>query len=176
VEPAPRPLVPLGRLKWEIRNDMSAEPATAANEPTRVLHALLDALEALDIERAVDCFAEDSILELPYAPDGFPGYHVGREAIAAFLRRFPNYYRRIRYLDRRIDPFNDGIGLAAEYRGEWETVKGNPYNNTYVAFLWVRNGQITHLREFFNPLVWFESLGRTPALPAREGRNPGRAL
>lgn len=146
---------------------MNTASETEAGEPTRVLHAFLDALEALDIERAIDCFAEDGVLELPYAPEGFPGYHVGRSAIGAFLRRFPNYYRRIRYLDRRIDLFHDDGGLAAEYRGEWETVKGRPYNNSYVALLWVQNGQITRLREYFNPLIWLASLGRAPVLPSR---------
>jgi ketosteroid isomerase-like protein len=46
--------------------------------------------------------------------------------------------------------------------------KGRPYNNSYVAFLWVQNGQITRLREFFNPLVWLASLDRVPALPSRQ--------
>jgi ketosteroid isomerase-like protein len=144
---------------------MNATSDTEAGEAARVLHAFLNALEALDIEHAANFFAEDGVVELPYAPDGFPGYHVGREAIGAFLRRFPNYYRRIRYLDRRLDPFDDGSGLVAEYRGEWETVKGRPYNNSYVALLWVQNGQITRLREFFNPLVWLASLGRTSLPP-----------
>ncbi len=147
--------------------DVRAAPATETSEPAWVLHALLDALEALDPERAAGCFAEDGVLDLPYAPEGFPGYHVGREAITAFLRRFPTYYRRIRYLDRRIEPLRDGSGAAAEYRGEWETVKGRPYHNTYVALVRVRDGQITLLREFFNPLVWLESLGRAPTPPTR---------
>lgn len=141
---------------------MRAAPATKTSEPARVLHAMLDALEALNMEGAAACFAADAVLELPYAPEGFPGYHVGQEAIAAFLRRFPTYYRRIRYLDRRMYPFDDGSGVAAEYRGEWETVKRRPYHNTYVALVRVREGHITHLREFFNPLVWLASLGRTP--------------
>lgn len=142
--------------------DGRAAPATQDREPARVLHALLDALEALDMEGAAACFAADAVLELPYAPDGFPGSHIGREAITAFLQRFPTYYRRIRYLDRCMGPFADGSGVAAVYRGEWETVKGRPYHNTYVALVRVRNGHITHMREFFNPLVWLASLGRAP--------------
>jgi uncharacterized protein len=131
-----------------------------------VLHALLDALEALDMEGAAACFAADAVLELPYAPDGFPGTHVGQAAITTFLRPFPTYYRRIRYLDRRMESLADGRGVAAEYHGEWETVKGRPYHNTYVALVWVQGGHITHMREFFNPLVWLASVGRasTPAL------------
>jgi ketosteroid isomerase-like protein len=149
----------------ERSDGMNTASEAEAGGPARVLHDFLNALEALDVERAADFFADDGVLELPYAPEGFPDYHVGREAIAAFLRRFPSYYRRIRYLDRRLDLFDDGSGLTAEYRGEWETVKGRPYNNAYVALLWVRNGQITRLREFFNPLVWLASLGRAPTLP-----------
>jgi ketosteroid isomerase-like protein len=134
-----------------------------ADGPVQALHALLDALEALDPERAAACFTEDGVLELPYAPDGFPGYHAGRDAIASFLRRFPTYYRRIRYLDRKIVPLDGEAGAVGEYRGAWETVKGRPYNNTYVAIVRTRGREITLLREYFNPLVWLESLGRTPA-------------
>ena len=70
-------------------SDTSAAPAVQDDEPAQVLHALLDDLEALDMARAAACFAEEAILELPYAPDGFPGYHLGRKAIAAFLQPFP---------------------------------------------------------------------------------------
>jgi ketosteroid isomerase-like protein len=146
----------------EMNDDAGTTFTTEAQMPARVLHAMLDALEALEPERAADCFAADGVLDLPYAPDGFPGYHAGRAAIAEFLLRFPHYYRRIRYLDRRITPLADGSGAVGEYRGEWETVKGRPYNNTYIALVRVRDGKISHFREFFHPLVWLESLGRAP--------------
>jgi ketosteroid isomerase-like protein len=145
-----------------MNGDMTAASTDEAREPAPLLHAFLDALEAQDVERAAGCFAEDGIIDLPFAPPGFPAYHEGRETIASFLRRFPTYYRRIRYLDRQMAALADGSGVVAEYRGEWETVKGKPYNNTYVALVRVRDGHISHMREYFNPLVWLASLGRAP--------------
>ena len=138
-----------------------------AHEQVQLVEAYFDAGEALDVDRIVAFFAEDALFELPFAPAGFPGYHEGRDAIAAFLQQFPKYYRRIRLLDRRITPLGDGSGVVAEYRGEWETSKGRPYNNTYIALIRIREGRITHMREFFNPLVWLESVQRPPS-PASE--------
>jgi hypothetical protein len=46
--------------------------------------------------------------------------HVERiaAAIAEFLLRLPRYYRRVRYLDRRMTPLADGSSAVGEYRGE----------------------------------------------------------
>ncbi len=55
--------------------------------------------------------------------------------------------------------------MVAEYRGEWETHKGRPYHNTYIALIRIRQGRIVHMREFFNPLVWLESVQRPSTVP-----------
>ena len=144
---------------------VTSEPA---HEQMQLVQAYFDAGEALDVARIAAFFAEDALFELPFAPAGFPGRHEGREAIAAFLQQFPKYYRRIRLLDRRITPLGDGSGVVAEYRGEWENLKGRPYNNTYIALIRIREGRIVHMREFFNPLVWLESVQRPAVAPTTE--------
>ena len=147
---------------------MTSETARPAGEDdvVRLAHAMFDRAEALDPAGAAALFSDDAVFEFPFAPEGFPARHEGREALAAFFAQFPKYYRRIRLLDRQMTPLADGSGVVAEYRGEWETVKGHPYHNTYIALFRMRDGKSQHVREFFNPLVWLESLGRTSSTAA----------
>ena len=123
-----------------------------------LLNRMLDAAEALDIDRALELFAEDAVFEFPFAPPGFPARLEGKATISDFFRRFPKYYRSIRFLDRRITALEDGSGVVGESRGEWVNLKGRPYNNTYIILLRNKGDRIAHVREFFNPLVWLESL------------------
>jgi uncharacterized protein len=129
-----------------------------AVDHVRLFNTWLDTGETLETDRMAGLFTADAVFEFPFAPEGFPRRLEGRDAIAAFLRQFPKYYRRVRFLDRQVTPLADGSGVVAEYRGEWETVKERPYNNTYVAVVRFRDGQVSHIREFFNPLIWIESV------------------
>jgi len=117
-----------------------------------------DAAEALDPDKAAHHYAEDAVFEFPFAPDGFPSKLEGRGQILEFFRQFPKYYKTVRFLDRTITPLADGAGLIAEYRGEWINIKDRPYNNTYIIVVRFRGDKVVHVREFFNPLVWLESL------------------
>jgi uncharacterized protein len=125
----------------------------------RLVNEALDAGEALDPEGMARPYAEDAVLEFPFAPEGFPARVEGKDEIVQFFRQFPKYYRKIRFLDRRFEPLADGAGLVAQYRGEWENLKGRPYNNTYINVLRFRGDTVVHMREFFNPQIWVDSLG-----------------
>jgi len=45
--------------------------------------------------------------------------------------------------------------------------KDRPYNNTYIIVVRFRDDQVIHVREFFNPVVWLESL--KPSSDADQG-------
>jgi hypothetical protein len=134
---------------------MTTEQSAAA---VRMFNAALDATEARDPDRMIEGWARDGVLEFPFAPEGFPARVEGRSALLEFFHQFPKFYSKIRVVDRIIEPLADGSGIVAQYRGEWTNVKGRPYNNTYVAVLRFRDGEVVHMREYFNPQVWLDSL------------------
>lgn len=132
-----------------------------ASTQIRVLTAAIEAAEALDPEGMARVYAQDVVFEFPFAPPEFPTKRIeGRAALLEFFRTFPKYYREVKIVDRTFSPLADGSGLVAEYAGRWVSHKGVPYDNQYIAVARFRGDQIVHMREFFNPLVWQESLTR----------------
>ena len=123
-----------------------------------IVNAALDATEARDPERMIAFWAEDGVLEFPFAPEGFPSQVAGRAALLEFFHQFPKYYSEIRILDRTVEALADGEGAVAQYRGEWVNLKGVPYNNRYIAVFRFREGRVAHMREYFNPQIWVDSL------------------
>jgi ketosteroid isomerase-like protein len=121
-------------------------------------------LQAMEIERLLDLFADDMVLEMPVRGAGGPERLEGKEAVGAFLRRFPQIFRRLDFVAHTEYPMADPSLVAAEYRSEGEAHTGLPYRNVYAAIFRVRDGKIVLWREYFNPIVINNALhpGWTP--------------
>ncbi|MCQ9129222.1 nuclear transport factor 2 family protein [Streptomyces hilarionis] len=128
---------------------MSA-PASPADLYRHSLRLLLNK----DVTAWVALWAEDAVMEFPFAPEGRPRRLEGREAIAAYMRPYPDHIDLHDFPDLLIHETTDPQTIVAEMRGVGRVVRtGGTFDMTYIAVVSVRNGRITSYRDYWNPLA-----------------------
>ncbi len=117
----------------------------------------------------VDCFAEDGVLVLPFAPPGMPRRFEGRSAIRQLLEL---RYRTARAAGQRIGAYRnlhihdttdaevivaefEAIGLAAD--------GGELYELPFIQVVRVRGDEIVEQRDYFDSLAMAERLRSSAA-------------
>lgn len=113
----------------------------------------LTALETHDMALLNDVWAEDASQEMPYAPDGFPGRVVGREALIAHYSGWPTHAGEARFTHELV--FHDMLDptrVFAEFHGEADILPtARKYDQQYGGLFVVEGGKIVLFREYFNP-------------------------
>nr|WP_145488663.1 MULTISPECIES: nuclear transport factor 2 family protein [Streptomyces] len=128
---------------------MSA-PTSPADLYRHSLRLLLDK----DIPAWVALWAEDGLMEFPFAPDGRPRRLEGKEAIAAYMRPYPDHIDLHDFPDLRIHQTTEPETIVVEMRGVGRMVAtGAPFDMTYIAVVTVRDGHFTSYRDYWNPLA-----------------------
>ncbi len=119
----------------------------------RALEAHLD-LVARDIARWLELFADDAVVEMPYAPSiARTGRFVGKPAIDAYFRGTPGTFRDLVFRDLRVHAGADPELALAEVHGSARIgPEGRPYEQDYVMIVRTRGGQIVEYREYWNPV------------------------
>ncbi|MYS90584.1 MULTISPECIES: nuclear transport factor 2 family protein [Streptomyces] len=134
---------------------MSAPTAPIA--PADLYRHSLRLLLEKDISAWVGLWAEDGVMEFPFAPPGWPRRLEGKEAIAAYMRPYPDHIDLHAFPDLRIHRTTDPETIVAEMRGVGRLVKtDSPYEMTYIAVVTVRDGLIASYRDYWNPLAVLE--------------------
>lgn len=123
-----------------------------------LMKAMLDNF-ANNPEKIIDLFAEDAVIEFPFAPGekfGLPKKVEGKEAILKYAKSLQLSLR-----DYRINPLSewgrytlsDNKTYLFKYTGDAVTVNGNkPYHQDIHSFVEINNDKITHFTEFWDPL------------------------
>jgi len=132
--------------------------------PTELFHRAHERVREYDI-RFADFFADDGVLELPFAPAPMPRRIVGRDAIRALLQ--PRYdaaraagRRIIDYRYLVIHETRDPEVIVAEFavggipRGEGQ----EPYVLPFIQVYRIANDRILVQRDYFDSLVMAERL------------------
>ncbi|MBX7267063.1 nuclear transport factor 2 family protein [Micromonospora sp. Llam7] len=102
----------------------------------------------------VDLWAENGQLEFPFAPDGWPSRLAGKEAIAAYMRHYPDHIDLHDFPDLTIHQTTDPETIVVEMRGIGRLREtGSPFDMTYVAVVAIRDGRFTSYRDYWNPLA-----------------------
>lgn len=122
--------------------------------------ALGDRLEAAD--NLLGLFAEDVVFEFPYAPDGLPRRLDGRAALAAHFARLGPLIRFGPMLLGHVHAAGDTVIIEFSCTGVG-VATGAPYDQVYISVVTLRQGRITHYRDYWNPLVVLTALGDTSA-------------
>ncbi len=131
-----------------------------------ILKAELGGRIAPGADTFLDMFADDGILECPFAPQGALRRLAGKQAIAA-------YYRRLTAVQG-----SDGMVLTASYAAEDRTCAlleydgivrnqrdGGIYRQRYLAVVTISDGRVALFREYWNPLPLVASFGPNGPLP-----------
>jgi uncharacterized protein len=127
----------------------------------KVVRDYVDAMNAWDFDALRALTDEKIVCELPYAPEGFPERLDGRDDLLEFQRAVTGFLEAANLSDLRLETYHSDPGqIVAEYRSDTVLRPMNtPYRNRYVSRFTVRNGKITYLAEFFDPIRLVVAMG-----------------
>ncbi|ONF74332.1 nuclear transport factor 2 family protein [Amycolatopsis keratiniphila] len=131
-------------------------PAPAS--PTELYRHSLRLLLDKDISAWVDLWSDEGTMEFPFAPDGWPKRLEGKQAVAAYMRHYPDHVELHDFPGLRIHQTTDPETIVVEMRGVGRLVETDaPFDMTYIAVVTVHEGRITSYRDYWNPLAVQES-------------------
>ena len=142
----------------------SMQPVPNQERQTAEAFAAHLALVGKDVQAWVDLFAENAVVEFPYASTT-PGRLEGKEAIYNYMKDVPAQMQDLVFTNVRIYPTSNPNVLFAEVHGEAVIVStGHHYQQDYVMRLETKEGKIIHYREYWNPIPALEAWGGTQNL------------
>ncbi|MFJ7205766.1 nuclear transport factor 2 family protein [Streptomyces sp. NPDC098789] len=125
-------------------------PMTAAELYGHGLRLLLEK----DIAGWVDLWAEDGVMEFPFAPEGWPARLEGKAAVAAYMRHYPDHVDLHDFPEVTVHETTVPGTIVVEMRGVGRLVESDsPFDMTYIAVVTVEDGLITSYRDYWNPLA-----------------------
>jgi ketosteroid isomerase-like protein len=142
----------------------------ASHDATRhVIERALERARAYDADGYADVFADDAVLEFPFAPAGWPSRLQGRAAILAMLRlnfaRARDAGRRFTDLRPLVHEGADPETAVVELDARVESPStGKSCAVRYVHVYRVHEGRVVSLRDYFSPeqIAEVQALGGPP--------------
>lgn len=128
---------------------VEAAPAPAPEQMEAVIEDVFAGLAAFDVQRVVNHFAPDAVVEDPV---GTPPIQ-GTQAIAAYLETFPTLFSEIKLYS--LDIKTGGQEVAVKWRLRFRTKTGNVFFLDGIGFFkFNQEGKIQTEKEFFD-LAYF---------------------
>ena len=117
-----------------------------------LLREAFDAIGRADTARLGELYAEDYVLELPYAkPD--PVRVEGLSNVLPYLDGAFQVFRFSLSITRLFEVV-DGSTIVAEYTSDGTVLpQGTPYANSYIGVWTFRDGKVVSTREYYDPVV-----------------------
>jgi ketosteroid isomerase-like protein len=127
-----------------------SDPISPADLYRHSLRLLLDK----NIAAWVDLWDENGTMEFPFAPDGWPTRLAGKQAIAEYMRHYPDHIDLHDFANLTIRQTTDDDTIVVEMRGVGRVVGSDePFDMTYIAVVTIRDGRFTSYRDYWNPLA-----------------------
>lgn len=114
-----------------------------------------------DIQAWINLFAEDAVVEFPYAAAlNLPARLEGKSAIYNYFTEALAQMQNLIFTHiREYQTLNSNV-LFAECHGEADIIAtGRHYQQDYVMRLETKDGKIVHYREYWNPILALEAWG-----------------
>lgn len=141
---------------------------TIPHSPRDAARALDEHLALIgnDIQRWIDLFADDAVVEFPYAPSlGFPERLQGKAAIDRYFRGTPESFRDLAFRDvRRYRTTDPDVAIAEAHGSASVGANDARYEQDYVMLVRTKDGKIILYREYWNPVPALEAFGGADAL------------
>ncbi|MFI1170338.1 nuclear transport factor 2 family protein [Streptomyces melanogenes] len=107
-----------------------------------------------DIPGWIDLWDEEGVMEFPFAPPGWPRRLEGRQAVADYMRPYPDHIDLHGFPEVTIHQTTAPETIVVEMRGVGRLVAtDSPFDMTYIAVVTVHDGRITSYRDYWNPLA-----------------------
>ncbi|WP_433518892.1 nuclear transport factor 2 family protein [Nonomuraea sp. CA-143628] len=134
--------------------------------PHELVKHALKLLVSKDMSAFAGLWAETGAMEFPFAPPGYPQRLEGRAAIQEYLRGYPDILDIREITEQVVHQSVDPEVVIAEFTAAGIVVAtGRPYSLRYIAVITVRDGEIQHYRDYWNPLAAAEVMGNSDELP-----------
>lgn len=125
----------------------------------------LELLKAQNMDKWSQLWAEDAVIEFPYAPPGSPLRLKGKQAIFNFFKDSFKYVKFLAWSDFQIYPMLAPDTIFVEFRGIGEVIEtGRPYKQVYCGLLRMKDGKIAFYRKYLNPLIVQEAFSNANSL------------
>jgi steroid Delta-isomerase len=135
------------------RVEAAAAPSLTPEQTEAVIEDAFAGLVSFDVQRVVNNFAPDGVIEDPV---GTPPI-VGHEALAAYLATFPTLFSEMKLYS--LDVKVRGQEAAVKWRIRFKTKTGNTFFLDGIGFFKLNEeGKITSEREFFDFEYFLEQL------------------
>jgi len=135
------------------RVEAAATPDLTSEQIEAVIEEAFAGLVAFDVQRVVNNFASDAVLEDPV---GTPPIQ-GTQAIAAYLGTFPTLFSQMKLYS--LDVKVRGQEAAVQWRIRFTTKTGNVFFLEGIGFFkFDQAGKIQSEREFFDLAYFLEQL------------------
>jgi ketosteroid isomerase-like protein len=118
----------------------------------------LSALAEQDVTTLAALLDPDVTVTMPLTFDGTPAQgpvHVGKEAVLGYFHDINELMPRRELHDLRLTAAGDTVFL--QFNGEFTTADGRPYNNSYLFRLDWRDGLLTAVEEYANPITFINT-------------------
>jgi ketosteroid isomerase-like protein len=127
---------------------------------------IMQLADEMRVDDLVDMFADDAVMELPFAPGRMPRAHEGKAAIAAFQQfakdSFSEFSMSVDEVHETADPH---VVIAEHHSDAVVAENGRPYRNHYVTFFtFDDDGRIVRWREFYDAGVVVRAFRPEPAV------------
>lgn len=121
-------------------------------EPVELVTAAMRAFGERDLDGMLGLLADDVVVEMPYEAHGYGS--LDKAGFRSVLELVLSMYERFELVFERVFELAGGGGAVAEYRSDAVLAgSGVPYGNRYCGVFLVRDGRITHWREYHDPTV-----------------------
>lgn len=134
---------------------MSAQTATiSASELAAANRALAEqVITLLGTEEQFDLYADDVVMEFPYAPSlGMPERFETKPVVVEYVRQLNVALPGLKMRDLTFYSVDgDPETVFIEYNGDAPTPGGNSYVQTYVNRMRFHDGKLVYMREYWDP-------------------------
>lgn len=133
----------------------------------QIIRTYLDAVGRLAVAEVAPLFHVDGRLVIPYAPEGIPPVLEGRAAIEEFYTALPQMIGALNFADCSILATEEPGRYVAQYTSDATMSQtGASYRNNYITTITVRDGLISELAEYFDPIRLVTALGGSVTPPS----------
>jgi ketosteroid isomerase-like protein len=152
-----KPAVSLGALLKS--NDDPLDSPTGRRAAKDAILAFFKAIAAKDAAALARSITEDAVYEIPFSesgstePGAFRRYVGAAEVIEFWTATTANGPKSLGPEDVELSITADGSRVFIEQRGNMVLSDGRSYRNKYVFRFSIRDGQICHVREYFNAVT-----------------------
>ena len=113
-----------------------------------------------DGEDYFDLLADDVVVEYVVSVPGYPRRVEGRQGVIDLYRGYDEYMAVHSADNLRVYRDPEASVVVLEYEVHGESVQtGQPYNNRFASIITVKNGKVTHWRDYLDPVAVFDASG-----------------